>query len=110
MFVGTAGAGIAFLVGSGAVAEFVAKVCSSPQTVEINVSKRADTLMKWVTIGLVEGAVMVAIAAAIDKQYATYLIAGGLFEGIVTYAEYAHGKQSGLNNPGEETELVGGYG
>ena len=105
-----AGAGIAFLVGGGAVAEFVAKACSSPQTVEINASKRAGTLMKWVTIGLVESAVMVGIAAAIDKKYATYLIAGGLFEGIVTYAEYIYGKQSGLNNPGPETEVVGGYG
>ena len=106
-----AGAGIAFLVGAGAVAEFIAKACSSPQTVEINVSKRADTLMKWVTIGLIESAVMVGIAAAIDKKYAVYLLAGGAFEGVVTYAEYVYGKQSGLRNTGQpETEVVGGYG
>jgi hypothetical protein len=105
-----AGAGIAFLVGAGAVAEFIAKACSSPQTVEINVSKRGDTLMKWVFIGLVESAVMVGIAAAIDKKYAVYLVAGGAFEGIVTYAEYMHGKQSGLENGGPETEVIGGYG
>ena len=107
MFVGngrSAGAGIAFLVGAGSVAEFVAKACSSPQTVEINASKRATTLMKWVTIGLVEGSVMVAIAAAIDKKYATYLIAGGIFEGVVTYAEYVYGKRSGLSNGGPSTE------
>ena len=110
MFVGKAGAGIAFLVGAGAVAEFVAKVCSSPQTVEINVGKRAGTLMKWVTIGLVESVVMVGIAAAIDRQYARYLIAGGAFEAVVTFAEYQHGKQSGLENPGPETEVVGGTG
>lgn len=105
-----AGAGIAFLVGAGAVAEFVAKACSSPQTVEINVSKRGETLMKWVWIGLLESAVMVSVAAAIDKKYAVYLIMGGAFEGVVTYAEYAHGRQSGLNNGGEETEVTGGYG
>jgi hypothetical protein len=105
-----AGAGIAFLVGAGAVAEFIAKACSSPQTVEINVSKRGDTLMKWVFIGLVESAVMVGIAAAIDKKYAVYLVAGGAFEGIITYAEYVHGKQSGLQNGGQETEVIGGYG
>jgi len=112
MFVGKAGAGIAFLVGTGAVAEFIAKACSSPQTVEINISKREDTLMKWVTIGLVESAVMVGIAAAIDKQYAVYLIAGGAFEAAVTYAEYWHGKQCGLSKAGQEpeTEVVGGYG
>lgn len=105
-----AGAGIAFLVGGGAVAEFIAKACSSPQTVEINVSKRGDTMMKWVTIGLVESAVMVGIAAAIDKKYALYLIAGGVFEGAITYGEYIYGKYSGLNNPGPETEVTGGYG
>jgi hypothetical protein len=105
-----AGAGIAFLVGGGAVAEFVAKACSSPQTVEINASKRAGTLMKWVTIGLAESAVMVAIAAAIDKKYAFYLVAGGVFEGLITYVEYVYGKQSGLANGGAETEVVGGYG
>lgn len=112
MFVGNgqAGAGIAFLVGAGAVAEFVAKACSSPQTVEINVSKRGDTLMKWVAIGLVESAAMVAIAAIIDKKYAVYLIGGGVFEGFVTYLEYVYGKQSGLRNAGPETEVVGGYG
>lgn len=105
-----AGAGIAFLIGAGAVAEFIAKVCSSPQTVEINVSKRGETLMKWVTIGLIEGALMVGIAAAIDKKYAAYLVAGGAFESVVTYIEYLYGKQSGLNNPGPETEVIGGYG
>lgn len=105
-----AGAGIAFLVGAGAVAEFIAKACSSPQTVEINASKRAGTLMKWVMIGLVESAVMVTIAAAIDKKYAVYLVGGGVFEGLITYVEYAYGKQSGLNKPGSETEVVGGYG
>src|SRR5215470_7762874 len=105
-----AGAGIAFLVGAGAVAEFIAKACSSPQTVEINVSKRGETLMKWVGIGLVESAVMVTIAAMIDQRYAVYLVAGGLFEGVVTYVEYVYGKQSGLKNTGPETEVIGGYG
>ncbi len=105
-----AGAGLAFLIGGGAVAEFIAKACSSPQTVEINASKRADTLMKWVTIGLAESAVMVGIAAAIDKKYALYLIMGGLFEGVITYGEYLYGRESGLNKPGPETEVLGGYG
>lgn len=107
-----AGAGIAFLVGAGAVAEFIAKACSSPQTVEINISKREESLMKWVTIGLVESGVMVGIAAAIDKKYAVYLVAGGAFEAAVTYAEYQYGKYCGLANMGQqpETEVVGGYG
>lgn len=99
-----AGWGIAFLVGGGAVAEFVAKACSSPQTVEINADKRAPTLMKWVHIGLGEATIMVALAALFDPQYRTPLILGGVAEGIITYAEYMHGKQSGLKSSQEGTE------
>jgi hypothetical protein len=110
MFVGSAGAGIAFLVGAGAVAEFIAKACSSPQTVEINIGKREESLMRWVNIGLFESVVMVGVAAFIDKKFAVYLIAGGAFEAAVTYGEYLYARQIGLNKPGPATETVGGYG
>lgn len=109
MFVPTgtarAGWGIAFLVGAGAVAEFVAKACSSPQTVEINANTRAPTLMKWVHIGLGEAVIMVALAALFDPAFRIPILLGGAAEGIVTYAEYVHGKQSGLKSaqPGTET-------
>lgn len=99
-----AGAGIAFLVGAGAVAEFVAKACSSPQTVHINANKRAATLMLWVNIGLVESALMVGTAMFFDKKYAKYIFYGGLAEGVVTYAEYMFAKQWGLAESGEPTE------
>ena len=104
MFVGKAGAGIAFLVGAGAVAEFLAKCCSSPQTVEINIAKRADTLMFWVNAGIAEGVVMVLLAASIDKQYAKYLIWGGVTEAVLSYGQYIYAKQSGLSKAGAETE------
>jgi hypothetical protein len=96
--------GIAFLIGAGFVAEAVAKACSSPQTVEINVRKRHATLMKWVNIGTIEGLGIVLIAAAIDPKHRNAIIAGGLTEAIVTYLEYWHGKTSGLANAGPETE------
>jgi hypothetical protein len=96
--------GIAFLVSAGIVAEIVAKACSSPQTTELNADKRAPTLMKWVNIGMVEAAVFVAAAAYFDKRHRIPIILGGVAEGVITYAEYLHGKSSGLSNAGPATE------
>jgi hypothetical protein len=103
---GVAGSqGIAFLVSAGIVAEIVAKACSSPQTTEINIDQRGPTLMKWVHIGLVEGALFVLIAATIDRRHRGAIIAGGLTEGVITYVEYLHGKAAGMasDQPGTET-------
>ena len=98
------GYGIAFLVSAGIVAEIVAKACSSPQTTELNADARAPTLMKWVTVGLVEAAVFVAIAAAIDRKHRAAIILGGLAEGVITLAEYMHGKHAGLASAEPGTE------
>jgi hypothetical protein len=100
----SAGNGIAFLIGAASMAEFVAKACSSPQTLETNATKRAPTMWKWVNLGILEGSLLVAASAALDKKYAFYLLAGGAFEGAITYAEYWHGKQSGLASSEPETE------
>ncbi len=102
---GAAGSqGIAFLVSAGIVAEIVAKACSSPQTTELNADTRAPTLMKWVTIGLVEAGVFVVIAAAIDRRHRGAIVAGGVIEGVITLLEYQHGKTAGLasTQPGTE--------
>jgi hypothetical protein len=104
MLVASGGTGIAFVIGAASMAEFVAKACSSPQTVEINAGQRAPTLMKWVHIGLLEGAVIIGVTVFFDKKYAKALIAGAAVEGIITYAEYLHGKNVGLKNGGPSTE------
>ena len=101
MAFGNNGAG---LIGAASMAEFVAKACSSPQTVEINANKRAPTLMKWVHIGIAEGAVLIGVTIFFDKKYAKPLILGALAEGLITYAEYIHGKQSGLASVESGTE------
>lgn len=93
--------GVAFIVAATCMADIIAKACSSPQTAEININKRADTLMKWVTIGIVEGLLFIFIAAAIDKKYRGAILAGGLLELAITYLEYAHAKASGLSNNSE---------
>jgi hypothetical protein len=102
------GWGIAFLVSAGIVAEIVAKACSSPQTVEINAASRADTLMKWVNVGMAEAAVFVVAAAVFDPGHARPILIGGAAEAAITYAEYLHGKRSGLRNGGPGTEGQGG--
>lgn len=102
--------GIAFLVSAGVVYEIIAAACSSPQTTEINASTRADTLMKWVHIGLLQAAALVAAAAYMDRKHRAPIIAGGTSAAVVMYASYYHARRAGLANPGPGTEGQGGGG
>jgi hypothetical protein len=96
--------GIAFLVSAGIVYEIIAAACSSPQTTEINASTRADTLMKWVHIGIGQAAVFIAIAAYMDEQHRYAIIGGGVMAGGLMYAQYVHAKQAGLGDGKRGTE------
>jgi hypothetical protein len=99
-----AGGGIAFIVSAGIVYEIVAANCSSPQTTELNADKRAETLMKWVNLGMVQAAFFVVAAAAFDRRHAKPILAGGALAGVFMYGLYAHAKISGQANPGPPTE------
>lgn len=101
---GNAGKGLAFLVAAGIVYEIVAAACSSPQTTEINAGARADTLMKWVYLGLGQSAVFIIIAAVIEPDQAGAIISGGSLAGGIMYVSYAHAKKAGLAAPGTPTE------
>jgi hypothetical protein len=94
---------ITFMVAAGLVYEVIAAACSSPQTMEINASARADTLMKWVLIGEIQAAVYVVIAAMMDKKRWPALL-GGFMAGGIMWVCYAHAKASGLKNGGPTTE------
>lgn len=98
--------GTAFLVSAGIVYEIIAAACSSPQTTEINAHQRADTLMKWVNIGLVQAAGFVLIAAMIDKRNRVPILVGGGLGGGLMYVQYVHAKNAGLASslPGTETQ------
>ena len=98
------GSGIAFLVSAGIVYEIIAAACSSPQTTEINASKRAGTLMKWVYLGVGQAAVFVLAAAYIDRRHAPAYLAGGGLAGALMMAQYVHAKQAGLAHAGPGTE------
>ena len=98
------GNGVPFLVSAGIVYEIIAAACSSPQTTEINADTRADTLMKWVNVGVGMSAVFVVIAASIDRQHAAPILAGGTLAAVLMYTSYWHAKESGLRNGGPSTE------
>ncbi len=97
--------GVAFLVSAGIVYEIIAAACSSPQTTEINASSRADTLMKWVYVGLAQAALFVAAAALFDKAHRYPIIVGGSMAGLLMWAQYVHARDAGLKSdaPGTET-------
>lgn len=99
--------GVAFLVSAGMVYEVIAGACSSPQTTEINAGARADTLMKWVYLGIGQAALFVGIAAYIDKGRRTAILSGGLLACGLMYAQYVHAKSAGLNSNESGTEDYG---
>lgn len=101
---GNQGAGVPFLMGGLYVLGAVAAYCSSPQTTEININKRGDTLMKWVNFGAVQSILFIGIAAIVDPKHRTMLVAGGLLQLIFMYGAYLHAKESGKANPGKGTE------
>ena len=96
--------GIAFLVSAGIVYEIVAANCSSPQTAELNASKRSQTLMKWVHLGLLQSAIFLGAGALFDRGHAKPIILGGALAGGIMYGLYWHALQQGLANPGTPTE------
>jgi hypothetical protein len=97
--------GVPFLVSAGIVYEIIAAACSSPQTTEINADTRAETLFKWVHIGLIQSIGFIAIAAYIDREHAFPIIAGGGLAAALMYGSYWHARQAGLGDgkPGTET-------
>lgn len=80
---------------------------SSPQTTEINAKRRGPTLMKWVHLGLAQGAVFVLIGAYIEQKSGgdpwAPIIGGGLAAALL-YGQYRHALTSGQASPGPGTE------
>lgn len=108
--IGSGSKGVAFLVSGGVVYEIIAAACSSPQTTEINAQMRADTLMKWVHIGIAQGALFVAIAAYLDRKRASAILAGGGLATALLYGQYVHAMKSGLSSSAPPTETyANGY-
>jgi len=103
----TAGNGVAFLVSAGIVYEVIAANCSSPQTTELNAQQRAETLMKWVNLGIGQSAFFVGAAAYFDRAHRKPIIAGGVLAAVMMYGLYAHAKAAGMNSDLPGTEQYG---
>jgi len=79
-------------------------VYGSPQTAEINAHSRADTLMKWVHLGIVQSALFVAAAAWLDKRHRVQILAGGGVAMALMYGQYVHARAAGLASGAPGTE------
>jgi hypothetical protein len=95
---------VTFMVSAGLVFEIIAAFCSSPQTTELNANARAQTLMKWVGLGLGTSALFVAIAAWHFKGGKPAIL-GGALAGAVLGVAYVYAKHCGLRDglPGTES-------
>lgn len=102
---GTQSRAVTFMVAGGLVFEIVAAMCSSPQTAEINADRRAETLMKWVIIGLLVSILYIAVAVRIDKDRWPSILGGGM-AGLILWIAYSYAKESGSKStlPGTETD------
>jgi hypothetical protein len=96
-------AGLTFLVSAELTYAVIAAACSSPQTTELNAGKRADTLMKWVHVGLVQSVLLLGIGAALSDHPLAVIMGGSMAAGFM-YASYWHAKDAGLRSslPGTE--------
>lgn len=94
---------LTFMVSAGLVYEVIAAACSSPQTTELNAGARSKTLMKWVGIGIVQAAALVAVAAIMSKRPGPALAGGGTAM-VLMGAQYWHARDAGLKSdlPGTE--------
>jgi hypothetical protein len=80
---------------------------SSPQTTEINAAKRADTLMKWVHLGMGQAVIFAGIGVIMEMRAGRPIWAPVLGSGlamVMLYAQYYHARDSGLRHKGPGTE------
>ena len=84
--------------------DIISATNSSPQTTEINAAARADTLMKWVKIGLAQAALFAVIGIVTTRKDKWAPALGSGLAGWLLWVQYVHAKKEGLksNEPGTE--------
>lgn len=86
--------------------DIISATNSSPQTTEINAAARADTLMKWVRIGLWQAAAFGLIGVMLDDRRWPPALGAGL-AGVLLWVQYVHAKEAGLASSAPGTERYG---
>ena|SRR5215469_849850 len=96
-------------VSAAVMYDVISATNSSPQTTEINAAARADTLMKWVKLGVAQGALFVFIMMLAEPPGKKWrpLVGGGL-AGVLLWCQYVHARNAGLTNGGTPTETYNG--
>ncbi len=94
--------------------DIISATNSSPQTTEINASVRAETLMKWVKIGLLQAAFFGIMGTVLEANRSGGVpwapaLGSGLAGGLL-WVQYEHAKECGIKNGGPSTEKYGGFG
>lgn len=83
--------------------DIISATNSSPQTTEINAAKRADTLMKWVYIGLAQAALFAFLGYYFEKKSGRPgwpPVLGAGLAGSLLWVQYLHAKDAGLKAAG----------
>lgn len=95
-----------FGIFSALMFDIISEACSSPQTAEINIGAREETLMKWVYIGLLIGGAYGIMGVALSPKGERWAPALGVgVAAVIILAQYQHARVSGLANidqPGTE--------
>jgi hypothetical protein len=87
------------------VYDVISATNSSPQTTEINAGARAETLMKWVKLGLLQAAFFVGIGVMAEPNGKKWRpIVGGVLAMILLWCQYVHAKNAGLQSDEPGTE------
>ena len=83
--------------------DIISATNSSPQTTEINASRRAKTLMKWVYIGLVQALLFAGIGYYFEKKRGKPgwppVMGVGIAASLLWF-QYDHAKRAGLQAAG----------
>jgi hypothetical protein len=90
---------ITFAVFAALTYDVISATNSSPQTTEINAATRAESLMKWVKLGLAQaalfGGVGILIEAKQGRPWWPPALGSGLAGGLL-WVQYVHAKSAGL--------------
>jgi hypothetical protein len=84
-------------VSAAVVYDIISATNSSPQTTEINAPHRAESLMKWVKLGLVQAGVFIGIMTLAEPAGKKWRpLSGGGLAAVLLWFQYVYARNAGL--------------
>lgn len=102
-FTGGDGAALTVAVYAALTYDIISATNSSPQTTEINAARRANTLMKWVYLGLAQAVLFAWIGYQFEKNSGRPgwpPVLGVAIAGSMLYFQYVYAMKRGLKAAG----------